>query len=297
MRRRASPAFVLPLVTLLVAPPSAGAPASRAATVILDRPVRVVAYAEPTRPPTWPVHTFTLRISRGADCIEGTTMIREPDPVRFEDAPAKLRRSIGWKDRFLFVREECGGGNMWRRVVEDVFELRDGKLVSLGALGARGSAGIGTCYAAGRFRDVYDDLEINPATSHAGSPGFPIVSQEHDGRLVVDADRTWQANLATFRRNRAVARKQRVPDPTDPRTEDQGKWENVVSPRLANAAIAKYCGRSAALSATLHEAESILPAKVLARFRAALAKVIPRRFPRAAGTTGARRCAPRADAR
>jgi hypothetical protein len=263
---------------------------SPGATVILDRPVRVVAYAEPTRPPATPIRAFRLRIGRGADCFEARTLIHDPGPTRGENAITVLRRSIGWKDGFLFVRQECGGGNMWRCNVEDVFELRRGRLVPLGALAARAPAGIGTCREHGRFLDVYDDLEINPVTSHAGAPAFQIVARAQDGRLVVDPAETWDLDLGGFRSRQALAEALKRPAPEDPRTDAEGRWEGVVSPRLANAALARYCDRAEELNATLREAEAVLPPPVLARFRKALEVVEPGRLPRATRTRGATHC-------
>jgi hypothetical protein len=106
---------------------------------------------------------------------------------------------VGWKNRYLFVRESCGGGNAWRCNVEHIFRVSGDRLVELGVIFAHPeSRDAGSGYGEGYFRDVYNTLEMNSITSHAAAPGFWVWLKEKNGRLVADLGRTWQENAAGY---------------------------------------------------------------------------------------------------
>lgn len=40
-----------------------------------------------------------------------------------DEAVSQIKESTGWKDNYLFVPSECGGGNAWRCNTEHVFAI------------------------------------------------------------------------------------------------------------------------------------------------------------------------------
>jgi hypothetical protein len=49
-----------------------------------------------------------------------------------QDALAVQKKHTRWKEPYLFVRSECGGGNAWRCDRDAIFAAISGKLVQLG---------------------------------------------------------------------------------------------------------------------------------------------------------------------
>ena len=158
---------------------------------ILDSPVRIVALPSPRVAPEYPL-TFHLSLEHGAERCTLETTIRLPGrQTTLANAVRRLRRTIGWRHGYLFVRTECGGGNAWKCQGESVFGIRNGRLVGLGTLATRSvSDGIATSWRGGLFWDAHTDLEINELTSHAGAPWFELRLRERDGRLVADTEST-----------------------------------------------------------------------------------------------------------
>ena len=276
------PAF---LAAVLAAPQLAAAPASARhlkpvparrvsagsvarPVVLLDKPVRVVARPRPMDA-TGSTHGFDLDVIHGRERYALETVVLTENADHAIDV---VRRTTGWKRGYLFLRSDCGGGNAWKCSNETVFALRHGRLVALGTLAAGDDHAFGGCLGDSVFHDFDGDFEITDLTSHAGAPAFAVTLRERDGRLVGDPDRTWAENAATFASNDSVARANTQPDGR--------QWEMVLSPRFENAVIAKYCGRDRELAATLTEARRVLPAGILARLEAELAKVVPGALPR-----------------
>ena len=243
--------------------------------VILDRPVGIVALPSPRAAADYPL-AFRLSLEHGAERCTLETTIRLPDhQTTLANAVRRLRRTIGWRHGYLFVRTECGGGNAWKCQGESVFGIRNGRLVGLGTLATRSvSDGIATSWRGGLFWDAHTDLEINELTSHAGAPWFELRLRERDGRLVADTESTWAANARTFAARDSAARRNASPP------EAHKTWDSVISPRLGNAAVARYCGRTTQLAAILAETRSVLPPDRFATFQEVIAKIEPGALPR-----------------
>jgi len=266
-------ALALALVTL----PATGAhtrAADHPAAVIpiLDQPVVVTATLQDTTGDD--LHDVRLRIHHGADCYEtGTYLFRVRD---VSEAAAHLRKVIGWKDGYLFVRTECGGGNAWKCDQDVVFSFRGGRLRPLGALAsfAPVDSGIGNGLRDSVFHDFDADWENNEVTAHANAPGVWIAMRDAGGRLKVDLARTWRLTLPEYRQNDSTWRALR---------------ESAPSPEVdfartgalfGNAVIARYCDRPRELTETLSEARRVLRAKDLQALERTLAGIRPGTFPR-----------------
>jgi len=49
-----------------------------------------------------------------------------------DEAVSQIKESTGWKDNYLFVPSECGGGNAWRCNIEHIFTTRESQLIRIG---------------------------------------------------------------------------------------------------------------------------------------------------------------------
>ncbi len=261
---------------------AANAIAATTEFAILERPVTVTARldlkpADPAR-----FFPFTLTVSHGRRTfIFKTVLIAVADR---DQALAVLRRTIGWKGGYLFVRQECGGGNMWRCDVDQVFALRDGRLIYIGEqLGGRRDQGPGAWFCDGYFTDVYDRFESNNLTSHAGAPSFTIYMKERNGTFVVDLTRTWAGNRDAFKRDRdeipRVARNHEM----DPRA----RAETLASLLLHNALLERYCLKPRLLVWTMRNAARLLPSGKEKAFRSIVDRVLPGQLPAPRGAVAA----------
>jgi hypothetical protein len=261
---------------------AADAVAAATGFTILERPVKVVA--QPDSKPGDPARffPFTLTVSYGGrSFMFGTLLIAVADR---DQALAMLRRTIGWKDGYLFVRQECGGGNMWRCDVDQVFAVRDGRLIHIGEqLGGRRDQGPGAWFREGYFTDVYDRFESNDLTSHAGAPSFTVYMKEKHGTFVVDLTRTWAGNRNAFKRDRdeipRVARNQEM----DPRA----RAETLASLLLHNALLERYCLKPRLLVRTMRNAARLLPPGKEKVFKDIVDRVLPGQLPAPRGAVGA----------
>ena len=257
------------------APPSASRDA-----LLYDGPLSVVANFEDSLPPHVRVDVAVKHVLPGRggsgpilEVSELATDLILPGAASWDSAVAALRRTTGPRGRYFFVRTECGGGNAWKCASESVFMLHDGGLVALGTLATWPEGGVGSSWTGHGFRDYDADLEINGATSHAGAPGFEIELRERDGRLVGDTGATWRALRKRWRRNELDA-KTHAKSPGE-----NGTWDSVIAPRLANAAIARWCGRVPEASRIEAEAQTVLPAERFGAFEAALSRIVPGALP------------------
>ena len=181
-----------------------------------------------------------------------------------------LKQGIGWKEGFLFVRLECGGGNAWRCSREQVFALRQGRLIHFGEiLGGEREEKPGRHYQDGWFSDIYDKFELNTLVGHAFAPGIRLFERVVSDHLEVDLERTWLENQKDF-------------DLTLPEIEPRNEQEEVeiIHPLLHNAVIAKYCRRDAELQAALELTHAHLDKDRLDRLMKILADVVPGDGPR-----------------
>jgi len=227
--------------------------AAAALVVLLDKPVRVAA--RPIRCATTNYCECELTVSAGGRKVRiETTLLQRRWPRALE----AIRERVRWKDGYLFVGTDCGGGNAWCCYAERVFALDGGELIDLGHVCPRDVHAAGSSYDGTRFLDRYDVLEGNALTAHADTPEFPVVRVRHGDALVTDADATWEMNRHTFEsvaRSLAKARRGQF-----------GLKQHI----LLNAALAKYCGRESELRETMSLARQLLTREERSRLIEAL---------------------------
>jgi len=193
-------------------------------------------------------------------------------------AVSRIKKSVGWKGNYLFVTEDCGGGNIWRCYVEHVFAIRQGQLIYIGSVVQQDLDNKpGSCYRNGYFFDIYDRLEDNDLTSHASAPAIHIVTKEKGGRFIVDLERTWRENLSQYKQN--------LEDIKGLKDEkyDYGKdsVERYQTPErvLFNTVLAKYCRHQGELMQTMKEAKSTLKEVDFIKLEVILNEVVPGELP------------------
>ena len=192
-----------------------------------------------------------------------------------DEAVSRIKESTGWKDNYLFVPSECGGGNAWRCNTEHVFAIRQVQLVRIGeTISDDGKPG--SSYKNGFFYDVYDRLEVNSLTSHVDSPIIDIVMKEMGDRFIVDLERTWHENLDKYKRNLEEIRRVKIS-----RGKKQSSIEEfLIAPVLFNAALAKYCRHQKEFEDSFQEAKTSFGEYKFRIFENILARVVPGEVPK-----------------
>jgi hypothetical protein len=198
-----------------------------------------------------------IRVARGDKAYEVSYSPLATDPP--DKAIEEIRKGVGWKGGYLFVPSSCGIGTAWKCHTEVAFAVRQGNLVKLGYL--RGGLhpwrpGPGGSYVNGFFYDVFDWLEINPFTGHAGAPFFFKVLKENDGVVLADLDQTWGYNMGDY--------KKAFDDIDNHITKYGGDFEEsdrVVYSLLLCAALAKYCDRQPEFDLAMRQAKYLLSDK------------------------------------
>ena len=149
---------------------------------------------------------LSLAINRGSHEFRLTVMQRGDSA----EALAAQKVRTGWKDGYLFIRDDCLATNdetrAWRCVVDQVFTFvdnRDGRrLVYLGEVFAGDDclddARVGCALYQGAFTDIYDALENNALAARAESPALLLEVEAAGGEFVVNLDETWGRNQERF---------------------------------------------------------------------------------------------------
>lgn len=228
--------------------------AAAALVVLLEKPVRVTAR---------PVHCgpryceCELTVSGGGRSVHvGTTLMQRTFPRAVE----KIRERVRWKDGYLFVGTDCGGGNAWCCLGERLFAYEGGQLIDFGHVCPRDDVA-GSSWNGTRFLDRYDVLEGNALTSHADAPEFLVVRVRRGDALVTDKEATWDLNRQTFDSvSRSLAKAKR------------GQF-GIRRHLLLNAALTKYCGRTAEYRETMSRARQLLTRQERGRLNEALGEV------------------------
>jgi len=188
------------------------------------------------------------------------------------DPVAHLKGLTSWRDGYLFVPYDGGGGTAWRGSGHHIFAIRDGELISSGSIAESSDGPEG--FKNGLLHDVFAGLELNALTNHASSPRFTVVMRPHDCTFVADLDRTWEFNNGYYNENLDVIRKYlekpecQLPLP-----------DNVTAALLANAALTRYCNRDQELKSTISKAKNILSGKDFDLLREELYRVVPGQIP------------------
>jgi hypothetical protein len=244
----------------------------RVRATVLSGPVSVIAELDSTwgayvESGPWEVR---LRIVHRSGCFEAMTYLVQPET--WTEAVDMLRQTTGWKGGYLFVETTCGAGNAWKCRVENVFALRRGQLVPLGAL-MNDDDEVGASFRHGMFYDLDVDWEGNYITSHAGMPVILLALRDADGHLEVDLDSTWQRSLTRYRDSAASSYVDMI----------------RTSALLGNAVIATYCRRPSEADTVMAEVLRTLDPETVRRMQSIIERIEPGRLPRTS-RTGFRQC-------
>lgn len=149
-------------------------------------------------------YELQITVTTGQQKYEVDTALNGPENLKA--VTRHLKKTIGWKGPYLFVRSECGGGNAFRCNKDYVFRLSGNKLIKIGEIAVwenmpGGEETIGPGYQHGYFLDIWNDLEENDLTSHAEGPSIKLSLQDRDDKLVMNKDQTWKRNLPQYRAN------------------------------------------------------------------------------------------------
>ncbi len=176
--------------------------------ILLDSPVKVTAETgvAAKTDPTSSGTPITLEIHQGT--FKFRVAVRQRGNV--SEALAVQKSLTGWKDGYLFVRDDClvaGDDKRGARcVVDQVFTFvdgRDGKrLVHLGDIFSGDDcveeSKIGCALHQGAFTDIHDAFETNTLVRRAESPMPLLEIDVSSGELVVNLDATWGRNQERF---------------------------------------------------------------------------------------------------
>ena len=181
------------------------------------------------------------------------------------EAVARQKTVTGFKDGFLFIRDDCLADNpekkSWRCVLDKVFAWAESstgrRLIYVGDVhaGEECEAGmkVGCAHYDGHFTDIYDLLENNALTAAATAPAIFIEMTIKSGEFVVDLEDTWGRNQERYKAGAqclAAAPELRATHCID-----------GLTPRRAymfNAALAAYTKRESELDRTRAFARSAL---------------------------------------
>ena len=178
-----------------------------APTTLLESPVRINAETSPGARP----NTTKLELTIQHGTSEFTlNVLQRGNTV---DALAAQKSISGWKDGYLFIRDDClvddPASAAWRCVVDHVFTLVEdaknkpaARLIYVGDIFAGEecieAVRIGCALYKGMFTDIYDRLENNTLASRAESPALLIEMTVDGGIFQVDPEETWKANQERF---------------------------------------------------------------------------------------------------
>ena len=178
-----------------------------ATSVLLDAPVRVTAETSSGAGPNKTALALTIRHGTS----EFTLSVSQRGNAG--DALAAQKSTSGWKEGYLFIRDDCladdPAATVWRCVVDHVFALAEiekstsgARLIYVGSVFAGEecieSKQIGCALYKGVFTDIYDRLESNALTPRTEAPALLIESTVRGGVFQVDLIETWKANQERF---------------------------------------------------------------------------------------------------
>ncbi|MDA8091914.1 MAG: hypothetical protein M0Z61_17045 [Nitrospiraceae bacterium] len=210
--------------------------------------------------------SFDVNINRGLSHFKTGTFEKAKNCKR---AVSRLKKVIGWKGRYFFVREDNGGNGSFSEN-DAVFMIKRGGLIFLGRVYAsqpRADQTIGPSYNGEYFTDIYDKFDLNPLTDIASAPGFWLVIFEKEGRFQVDAEKTWLRNKKKYDAN--------IVSLHNALGEGLNERLYVRSWIAFDAVLAKYCGKEKQLKETMEMAGSELGKERVHELKEMLSQVIP----------------------
>lgn len=252
--KRAAPTEPATLVPVIKPLPPKKAPGP---VTILSGVVTVTGFVKEENCESLDEYCFALRVRYG----QQEFVVSAPNLNALDSQSiAHLKRRIGWKGGYLFVREECDGGNSIRCNIDHVFKRKGVKLIKIGevvvwASMPGGSSGIGPGFVQGYFKDIYHGLALNEVTSHAEDPVIVLAHKEIGGRFVWHKEKTWEFNQVEYQRNWKTLR-------TQAKSNGKLTLNNSVlgAPLLFNAALARLTGHTKEYQNIISFSKTILEA-------------------------------------
>ncbi len=144
------------------------------------------------------------------------------------DGLEKQRNLSGWKDDFLFVRQQCGQPAEWRCTVDQVFTRQGAALVHVGAVESAKCKELGCSVKDGLFTDLFDAYQINPVTGATDAPPLPIARRLKDKELVSDLPATWAMNQGAYNASIACLEKVAAVGFAEPCEKNMSAWSAFV---------------------------------------------------------------------
>ena len=240
--------------------------------LVLENNVTIRAKAD--RSYAGPPFELVLSISYNDDKYTLTTSLIAVENLG--DALEEQKQLTGWKGRYLFVRTSCGGGSAWDCHLEEIFALRNGRLIHVGNTIVSHDGELGSSFLDGYFVDIYDKLEMNDLTGHAGAPEIVLILQENNGHFCADIQRTWERNISVFEENQllirsAISSKSEMPEVERNRT---------IEALLFNTTLARYCNKSDQVEALFRADEKVLNKEQCQVFFETISEVVAGEIPR-----------------
>jgi hypothetical protein len=202
---------------------------------------------------------YVVTVDFGKQRFRFATFI--PDFESPTDGIPRQQRLTGWKGDYLFVRHQCGSISMWRCFVDQIFTIKNNKLIHIGAVESGNCSTLGCRYdlATDLFQDLYDIYQINPVSGERDSAPLPIARRVKDNTFVTDLDATWKMNQTAYQASIACLDQVAKSGFETPCAQNQTAWSaltfvaklthytNRISERdalFANQAVS-YCMKSA----------------------------------------------------
>jgi hypothetical protein len=191
-------------------------------------------------------YVFAITVHGDAADQVMTTAIRSSS---VDEAVKIARAATVWRAPYLFVHLDRGVGNRPDGRREAVFEVLNGKLLSLGQLIDLGE-GVNS-YHGRHFVDYWvPDAAQQLLLCRDCAPVMRIQLVDRDGHLEVQRSVTWSANQDSWLANAQVI----AHPPADASGDPQDSADSEFAARLSyfqavvkNAMLAKYCGKTADL--------------------------------------------------
>jgi hypothetical protein len=231
-------------------------------------------HEDPAGPQISGQYVFTISVHGDAGDQLMTTAIRASS---LDEAVKIVRAATVWRSPYLFVHLERGIGNRPDGRRQAVFEVLDGKLLSLGQLIDLGE-GLNN-YHGRHFVDYWvpdSAQQLNLCRDCA--PVLRIQLVDKNGHLEVQRSVTWSANQDSWQANAQLI----AHPPTDAAADAQDSADSDFAARLGyfqavvkNAMLAKYCGKTADLLDLLSLTAAHLNAEQRQDLKDALAMLAP----------------------
>lgn len=231
-------------------------------------------HEDPAGPQLSGQYVFTITVHGEAGDQVMTTAVKASS---LDEAIKIARAGTVWRSPYLFVHLDRGIGNRPDGRREAVFEVLNGKLVSLGQL-----IDLGDGMASYRGRH-FVDYWVADASQQMGlcrdcAPVLRIQLVDRDGHLEVQRSVTWSANQDSWQANAQLI----AHPPTDNASDPPDSADNNFASRLSyfqavvkNAMLAKYCGKTSDLLELLSLSAPHLNSEQRQDLRDALAMLAP----------------------